>query len=83
MSKDFFKDALKSIKNSYAQCAEKGIIAGDVTGYMDTGSYVLNALVSGSVYKGLPDSKISGFAGASGVGKCARGSEQINIYYEK
>ena len=41
----------------------------DVTGYTDTGSYILNALLSGSIYKGLPGNKITALAGESATGK--------------
>lgn len=39
------------------------------TGFIDTGSYALNAYVSGSLYKGFPDNKISMFHGSAGTGK--------------
>lgn len=41
----------------------------DVTSYTDTGSYILNALLSGSIYKGLPGNKITALAGESATGK--------------
>jgi len=41
----------------------------DVDRYIDTGSYTLNALLSGSIYKGLPGNKITAFAGESSTGK--------------
>jgi len=41
----------------------------DVSSYTDTGSYILNALLSGSIYKGLPGNKITALAGASATGK--------------
>jgi len=41
----------------------------DVDRYIDTGSYILNALLSGSIYKGLPGNKITAFAGESSTGK--------------
>ncbi len=69
MATNFFDSVLKSLKNEYAQVAEKGVIAGDVDEYYDTGSYVLNALVSGSIYKGFPKNKIIGLAGESTTGK--------------
>ena len=36
---------------------------------MDTGSYILNALLSGSLYGGIPNNKITAFAGESATGK--------------
>ena len=37
--------------------------------YIDTGSYVFNALVSGSIYGGVPGNKITAIAGESSTGK--------------
>lgn len=62
-------DYLKSTGNEWAAIADDGIAAGDVDGFYDTGSYTLNALVSGSIYGGMPDSKVTGIAAESSVGK--------------
>jgi energy-coupling factor transporter ATP-binding protein EcfA2 len=40
-----------------------------VSDYIDTGSYSLNAIISGSVYKGIPKGRITGISGPSGAGK--------------
>ena len=37
--------------------------------YIDTGSYIFNALVSGSIYGGVPSNKITAIAGESSTGK--------------
>jgi RecA/RadA recombinase len=37
--------------------------------WIDTGSYALNAIISGSLYKGIPSGRITGFAGPSMAGK--------------
>ena len=66
---DFFEEMLSKVDNECAQCAEDGIAAGDVDEYIDTGSYVLNALVSGSLFKGFPKNKITALAGEQGTGK--------------
>lgn len=66
---DFFKTLASTVNNEFAQCADEGIAAGDVDEYIDTGSYVLNALVSGSLYKGFPKNKITALAGPPGTGK--------------
>lgn len=60
---------LKATGNEWAAIADEGIAAGDVSGYYDTGSYTLNALISGSIYGGIPDSKATGFAAETSVGK--------------
>jgi RecA/RadA recombinase len=46
-----------------------GLEGSDVTGFIDTGSYVLNALLSGSIYGGLPSNKITCLAGDPATGK--------------
>ena len=42
---------------------------GDVDSFIDTGSYIFNALLSGSIYGGLPANKITAVAGESATGK--------------
>ncbi|NMJ87815.1 MAG: recombinase RecA, partial [Thaumarchaeota archaeon] len=46
-----------------------GVEAGDVESYIDTGSYIFNALLSGSLHGGLPANKITALAGESATGK--------------
>jgi RecA/RadA recombinase len=41
----------------------------EFSGSIDTGSYILNAVLSGSIYGGVPNSKITAFAGESATGK--------------
>lgn len=64
-----FANLLKVIDNDYASIAEDGIDAGDVTGYIGTGSYALNALLSGSIYGGMPSNKVTALAGEPSTGK--------------
>ena len=66
---DFLKNVVKEIGNEYAALAADGIEAGDVDSYIDTGSYIFNALLSGSLYGGLPSNKITALAGESATGK--------------
>ena len=65
----FLKDIVKEIDNEYATLVSDGVAAGDTSGYIDTGSYVFNALVSGSIYGGVPGNKITAIAGESSTGK--------------
>lgn len=37
--------------------------------YIDTGSMALNAIISGSLYKGIPQGRITGLVGPTGCGK--------------
>lgn len=66
---NIFATLLKETGNEYAGIAEDGIEAGDVTGLISTGSYSLNALLSGSIYGGLPANKVTAFAGEPSTGK--------------
>ena len=66
---EFLKNVVKEIGNEYASLAADGVEAGDVDSYIDTGSYILNALLSGSIHGGLPSNKITALAGESATGK--------------
>lgn len=44
-------------------------ICGEITDWVDSGSYALNALLSGSIFKGFPSNKIIGFVGSEATGK--------------
>lgn len=65
----FLKNAIKATGNEFGVIASDGIDASDVDGFVDTGSYIFNALVSGSLYGGLPNNKITAIAGESATGK--------------
>jgi RecA/RadA recombinase len=66
---DFLKNVVKDVGNEYASLVEDGVEAGDVVSFIDTGSYIFNALLSGSVHGGLPANKITALAGESATGK--------------
>jgi RecA/RadA recombinase len=66
---DIFSTLLKETGNEYAAIADEGVEAGDVTGLISTGSYSLNALLSGSIYGGLPANKVTALAGEPSTGK--------------
>ena len=66
---DFLKSIIKEVGNEYASLVSDGVEAGDVESYIDTGSYIFNALLSGSLYGGLPANKITALAGESATGK--------------
>ena len=65
----FIKDLVKSTGNEYASVVSDGVAAGDVDSFVDTGSYIFNALLSGSLKGGLPKNKITALAGESATGK--------------
>ena len=66
--KDFIKHLIKESQNDMATVVSSGIV-GDCYTFVDTGSYSLNALTSGSMYGGVPSNKITCFAGSEAVGK--------------
>ena len=63
---NFIKDIIKDIGNEYATLASD---IDETERYVDTGSYVLNALVSGSINGGFSGNKITAIAGESSTGK--------------
>ena len=65
----YMKELAKAAGNEYGSLVDNGIFGGDVSQYIDTGSYVFNALLSGSIYGGLPANKITALAGESATGK--------------
>ena len=66
---DFLKSFIKETGNEYASIAGDGIEGSDVHGFVDTGCYAFNALLSGSLYGGIPNNKITALAGESATGK--------------
>ena len=66
---DFLKDIIKTTGNEYAALVADGIEGADVGAFYDTGSHIFNALLSGSIYGGLPANKITAIAGESATGK--------------
>lgn len=63
---DFLKDIVAEIGGEYAKLASD-IDEQEV--FVDTGSYMLNALVSGSIFGGVSANKITTFSGLQGSGK--------------
>lgn len=62
------KDLLKAIDNPYAAIAADGLL-NDSNTFIDTGCYALNAVMSGSIYGGLPTNKIFALGGDPSTGK--------------
>ena len=63
---DFLKDIVKDIGGEYTQLASD---IDETETYVDTGSYIFNALVSGSIFGGVSGNKITAIAGESSTGK--------------
>ena len=63
---DFLKDIVKEIGDDYTQ------LAADIEEeerFIDTGSFIFNGLVSGSIFGGVSSNKITAIAGESSTGK--------------
>ena len=63
---DFLKDIVKEIGDDFTQLAAD---IDEEEQYIDTGSYIFNGLVSGSIYGGVSSNKITAIAGESSTGK--------------
>lgn len=65
----FFKDLVEELKDEDTSIAADGAGSAEFGSYIDTGSYALNAVLSGSIYGGIPDNKVTALAGESATGK--------------
>ena len=63
---DFLKTIVAEIGGEYTQLASE---IDETETYVDTGSYIFNALVSGSIFGGVSGNKITAIAGETSTGK--------------
>jgi len=63
---DFLKEIVKEIGNDFTKIAQD---IDETEKFIDTGSYIFNGLVSGSIYGGMSNNKITAIAGESSTGK--------------
>ena len=63
---DFLKEIVKEIGDDYTQLAAD---INEEEDFIDTGSYIFNAMVSGSIFGGVSSNKITAIAGESSTGK--------------
>ena len=80
MEMSFLKDIVKEIGNEYATVVSDDV---DNSSFVDTGSYIFNGLVSGSIYGGIPSNKITAIAGESSTGKTFFCLSIVKHYLEK
>src|SRR5579872_1725952 len=59
-------DFLSIVKGAVKDFKEKEDI---VINWIDTGCYILNAQISGSIFKGIPSNRVTAFAGEESTGK--------------
>jgi RecA/RadA recombinase len=65
----FLNELVEASGNEMASLVENGVAAGDVESYIDTGSFIFNALLCGDLFGGAASNKVTAFAGETGVGK--------------
>ena len=63
---DFLKEIVKEIGDEYTQLASN---IDETENFIDTGSYIFNGLISGSIFGGVSNNKITAIAGESSTGK--------------
>lgn len=66
---NFFSNLVEQLKDEDTKILADGGASAEFSGCIDTGSYALNALLSGSIYGGVPNNKVTAFAGESATGK--------------
>lgn len=69
MATDFFKKFVDDLGDPDTTLAAEGKSSAEFTGFIDTGSYTLNAIVSGSIFGGMPNNKGIVLAGDPSTGK--------------
>jgi len=65
----FLDTVIKESGNEFASRVSDGVAAGDTSTFVDTGSHIFNAVVSGSLFGGIPSNKVTALAGESSTGK--------------
>ena len=63
---DFLKEIVKEIGDDFTKVARD---IDETENFVDTGSYIFNGLISGSIFGGVSNNKITAIAGESSTGK--------------
>ena len=63
---DFLKEIVKEVGDDFTQLASD---IDETETFIDTGSYIFNGLISGSIFGGVSNNKITAIAGESSTGK--------------
>ena len=63
---DFLKEIVKEIGDEYTQIASE---IDETERFIDTGSFIFNGLISGSIFGGVSSNRITAIAGESSTGK--------------
>ncbi len=63
---DFLKEIVKEIGDDFTELASD---IDETETFIDTGSFIFNGLISGSIFGGVSNNKITAIAGESSTGK--------------
>jgi len=74
---------LKASKNELATIVGKDGIVGEDMEFIDTGSYILNAMLSASIFGGLPNNLITVLSGNESVGKTYMAIQMAKNFQDK
>lgn len=66
---NFLQDLVSELGTDFGTIANERLGAAEFTGFVDTGCYLFNAVLSGSIFGGLPNNKITAIAGEPATGK--------------
>lgn len=66
---NFLEDLISELGTEFGTIAAKGESAAEFSGFIDTGCYLFNGVLSGSLFGGLPNNKIYAIAGEPATGK--------------
>ena len=80
---DFFKTMVKELNDENTHLLSDGGNSAEFSGWLDTGCFILNALVSGSLYGGVPNNKITALAGEEATGKTFFALGMVNNFLQQ
>lgn len=80
MASTKFNNFIKKMRETTGSTSFKESRYGEVKHWISTGSYALNRILSGSIYKGIPSGKV---VLISGENSCAPKTEKVKILKKK
>lgn len=76
------KDMIKKVGNDLTRTADDPKMFGNISSFIDTGSYLYNAVLSGSIYGGYPSNRVTTLAGESSTGKTYMALQGVKSFLE-
>jgi len=80
---DFFKTMVKELNDENTHLLSDGGNSAEFSGWVDTGCFILNALISGSLYGGVSNNKITALAGEEATGKTFFALGMVNNFLQQ